>query len=102
YFAFRVTYDGSGASRYPAAYIDDVYYEDVSPCIFPLGIDVTNVTTTAADISWDASIATGVTGYEYEIRDASGTVVKSGSTTGATSATVTGLTSATEYFVYVR
>src|SRR5690606_553561 len=81
YFAFRVTYDGSGITRYPTTYIDDVYYEDLSPCIFPLGIDVTNVTTTTANISWDASAATGVTGYEYEVRDASGAVVKSGSTT---------------------
>src|SRR5690606_23584791 len=102
YFAFRVTYNGNPTNNYPTTYIDDVYYEDLSPCIFPLGIDVTNVTTTAADISWDASTATGVTGYEYEVRDASGAVVKSGSTTGATSATVTGLDPATEYFVYVR
>src|SRR5690606_20006315 len=102
YFAFRVTYNGNPTNNYPTTYIDDVYYEDLSPCIFPLGIDVTNVTTTAADISWDASIATGVTGYEYEVRDASGAVDKSGSTTGATSATVTSLDPATEYFVYVR
>ncbi|WLD23868.1 T9SS type A sorting domain-containing protein [Flavobacterium dauae] len=98
---FAIAFYGA-SSQYPNIYLDDVYYEDLSPCIFPLGIDVTNVTTTSADISWDASIAAGVTGYEYEIRDVTGTVVKSGSTTGATSATITGLTSATEYFVYVR
>src|SRR5690606_11357226 len=98
---FAIAFYGA-PSQYPNIYIDDVYYEDLSPCIFPLGIDVTNVTTTTANISWDASTATGVTGYEYEVRDASGTVVQSGSTTGATSTSdsITGLTSATEYFVY--
>src|SRR5690606_37848186 len=45
--------------------------------------------------------AVGVTGYEYEVRDASGAVVKSGPVTG-TSVNVTGLTSGTDYTVYIR
>src|SRR5690606_32310205 len=100
---FAIAFYG-GPNQYPDIYLDDVYYEDLSPCIFPMGIDVTNITTTSADISWDASLASGVTGYDYEVRDASGTVVKSGSTNSATatSDSITGLTPATEYFVYVR
>src|SRR5690606_28015761 len=100
---FAIAFYGA-PSQYPNIYIDDVYYEDLSPCIFPIGIDVTNITTTTADISWNASLASGVTGYDWEVRDASGTVVKSGSTNSAaaTSDSITGLTSATEYFVYVR
>src|SRR5690606_30576220 len=48
-----------------------------------------------------ASIASGVTGYYYEVRDENGTVVKSGTVTG-TLANITGLTAATNYTVYVR
>src|SRR5690606_2281043 len=79
---FAIAFYGA-PSQYPNIYIDDVYYEDLSPCIFPIGIDVTNITTTTADISWNASLASGVTGYDWEVRDASGTVVKSGSTNSA-------------------
>ena len=59
---------------------------------------------TGASISWDASNATGVTGYDWEVRDINDNVIRSGSTSGvnATSATVTLLNSATDYFVYVR
>src|SRR5690606_28745917 len=101
YFAFRVTYDGSGITRSPTIYLDDVYYEDLLPCLFPTNIQTSNITTTSVGISWTASTATGVTGYDYEIRDINGNMVKSGTTTG-TSVNVTGLTPGTEYFVYVR
>src|SRR5690606_29220974 len=81
--------------------LDDVYYEDVSPCIFPMNLNVSNIGESSVDISWDASIASGVTGYYYEVRDENSTVVKSGTVAG-TSANVTGLTPATSYTVYVR
>src|SRR5690554_3788136 len=103
YFAF--SFDRIGTAPY--VYLDDVYYEDMMPCAFPLNIDITNITETTATISWDTSLTTGVTGYEYEVRtegapgsgstglDASGSVTD-------TTASVTGLTGATECVVYVR
>src|SRR5690606_6388933 len=97
YFAFSFNRDG-GASY---VYLDDISYEDVSPCIFPIGLNVSNITSNSADISWDASIATGVTDYYYEVRDTAGTVVDSGTVTGTTTPT-TGLAPGTEYTVYIR
>src|SRR5690606_26225209 len=105
YFAFRMAYNGLTAAS--SVVIDDVYYEDLSPCIFPMNIDASAITGNTATISWDASLATGVTGYEYEIRTSgdagSGTVglQTSGTITG-TSVNITGLDPATQYIVYVR
>ncbi len=104
YFAF--SFDRDNYISY--VYIDDIYYEDISPCVFPMNIKTSNITTTGVTISWNASLASGVTGYEYEIRTSgapgSGAtgLVTSGTTTGATTANVTGLTGATTYYVYVR
>ena len=105
YFAFRLAYNGVTTAS--SVVIDDVYYEDLSPCIFPMNIQANNITITGTTISWDASLASGVTGYEYEIRTSgapgSGTVgLEASGTTTTTSANVTGLTGATTYYVYVR
>jgi|GEM_PF-828100 len=103
YFAF--SFDRAGATSY--VYLDDIYYEDLSPCIFPLNIKVTNIAQTTATISWNASQGAGVTVYEYEIRTSgaagSGTagLVSTGTAT-TTSANVTGLTGGIDYIVYVR
>ncbi len=105
YFAFALEH--TTPSEYPYFYIDDVYYEDLSPCVFPLNIQASNITGTTATISWDASLATGVTGYEYEIRTSGNAgsgangLVKTGIVTG-TSANITGLSGGTVYYVYVR
>src|SRR5690554_1984240 len=102
---FMFSFERDGGLCY--VYLDNVYYEDLSPCIFPLNIDITNITETTATISWDTSLTTGVTGYEYEVRtegapgSGSTGLDASGSVTGTT-ASVTGLTGATEYVVYVR
>src|SRR5690606_29794691 len=67
YFGFSLVNPGSTTASSVA--IDDVYYEDLLPCIFPMNIQVTNITATGVDISWDSSVASGVTGYYYEVRD---------------------------------
>jgi len=105
YFAFRMAYNGLTAIS--SVVIDDVYYEDLSPCIFPMNIDASAITGNTATISWDASLATGVTGYEYEIRTSgdagSGAVgLKTSGTVTGTSVNITGLDPATQYVVYVR
>src|SRR5690606_3102093 len=99
YFAFKLAYNGTTTAS--SVTIDDVYYEDLGSCIFPMNLDATNITSNSADISWDASIATGVTDYYYEVRDTAGTVVDSGTVTGTTAPT-TGLAPGTEYTVYIR
>ncbi|WP_177205776.1 glycine-rich protein, partial [Paenimyroides ummariense] len=107
YFGFRLAHNGTTTAI--DINIDDVYYENLSPCIFPGNLNVSNITPTTATISWDTSLATGVTGYEYEIRTTG--AAGSGSTglekTGTTNATtttvnITGLQSFTGYTLYVR
>ncbi|KAA5532954.1 choice-of-anchor J domain-containing protein, partial [Paenimyroides baculatum] len=105
YFAFGFEHTKPG--EFPTTYLDDIYYEDLSPCIFPSNIQASNISITGATITWNASMATGVTGYEYEIRTsgAPGTAgaIGTGSTTAPTTTFTTNiLTGATTYYVYVR
>lgn len=107
YFAFSFGANANGATY---VYLDDVYYEDLTPCIFPTNITISNIAQTAATISWTPSAATGVTAYEYEVRSsgAAGSgatgLAASGITTNATTTTanITGLSVGTYYMVYVR
>jgi len=100
YFAFSFN-SQIGASY---IYIDDVYYEDLSSCAAPGNIGAINITATGATVNWNKSLATGVTGYDWEVRDMNGLVVKSGTISNANtvSAAVTGLTPGTYYQVFVR
>src|SRR5690554_2431498 len=109
YFAFSLEHNNPAGANYPYVYIDDIHYEDLSPCIFPLGLDVTNITTNSATISWDPSVASGVTGYEYEVRTSGAagsgaTGLEFSGTVGATvtSVNLTGLDHSTSYTVYIR
>src|SRR5690606_21123519 len=99
YFAF--VFPEMGSSGYGTLYMDDIYYEDLMDCAFPTGITVSNITTTSAAVAWMASLDPNATSYEYEIVDASGTVVSSGTTT-STSLPLNGLTSATTYTLRIR
>ncbi len=105
YFAF--SFERNGGISY--VYLDDIYYEDLSPCAAPGDIQSSAITQTAATISWDFSLSTAVTGYEYEVRTsgaagsgATGLVVTN--TTSATTNTVnlSNLMPGTYYTVYVR
>jgi len=103
YFVF--SFDRINSTSY--VYLDDIYYEDLSPCIFPLNINVANISQTTATISWNASLGTGITGYEYEIRTSgtagSGTAgLALTGTSATTSANITGLAGGVDYIVYVR
>src|SRR5690606_20320906 len=100
YFAF--SFNSQNGTSY--IYLDDVYYEDLSPCMYPGNIGAINITSTGATINWNQSLASSVTGYDWEVREMNGTVVQSGSTSSAatTSASVTGLNPGTYYEVYVR
>jgi hypothetical protein len=78
----------------------------VEPCITPTNLSVSNITTTTADLSWDAGVNES-NGYDYVlITDGStpdGTTTATGSVpTGEVTQTLTGLTLGTTYDVYVR
>ena len=75
-------------------------------CNAPANLTASNITTTTADLSWDAA-ASESEGYDYVLitddttPDASTTPSGSGAT-GETSVNLTGLTEATAYDIYVR
>ena len=105
YFAFAFY---GAPSTYPTIYLDDIEYEDLWECFFPMNIKVSDITQTEATISWDASGSTGVTSYDYEVRTfgeagsgATGLVTEGNVSTG-TSVDLTGLSAGTDYIVYVR
>ncbi|WKW46939.1 T9SS type A sorting domain-containing protein [Myroides sp. JBRI-B21084] len=105
YFAF--SFERVGGTSY--VYLDDINYEDLSPCAAPTNVLTSLITQTTAKISWNLSLATGVTGYEYEVRTsgAAGSGATGLALTGTTSATtnfvdLTGLSVGTNYTVYVR
>jgi len=71
------------------------------PCTVdvPTGLTSSNVTSSSADISWDAQ--TDATSYDYQYR-ATGSTTWTVVNTASTSATVSGLASETEYEFQVR
>ncbi len=97
YFAF--SFDAVNGTAY--MYVDDVYYEDLSPCMYPVGLKTTTITGNSVDFTWTAATGAGVTGYEYEVRDNANNVVATGTTTG-TSVQATGLQPGTTYKIYIR
>lgn len=96
--AFR--YTGGTANNYYLG-IDDITVEEVSNCVPPTQIAVSNITTTTADMAWTAGneenswqIEYGATGFAH----GTGTVV----TVNAPAYAFTGLTAGVTYDVYVR
>src|SRR5690554_3184177 len=105
YFAF--SFSTPSGKNYWYGYLDEIYYEDLSPCFFPMNIEVSDITANEATISWDPSIDANVTGYEYEIRTSGepgsgATGLADSGTTTNTEVDITGLDDSTTYYVYVR
>ncbi len=78
----------------------------VIPCSPPLNPSVSNITTTSADLSWDA-VTSEIDGYQYVLfTDATvpdGSTMPTGSVaTGIINASLSGLLSSTTYNAYVR
>lgn len=76
-------------------------------CLGPTNVNVTNVTTNTANLSWTASTSSPANGYEYYYSTTnttpSSSVTPSGVTAaGVTTANLTGLTPNTTYYVWVR
>ena len=78
----------------------------VTSCIVPSNLTSTNITTTAADISWDAPVNVPSGGYDYYYAtmntapDAATT--PSANITAGTTANLTALTPATTYYFWLR
>jgi hypothetical protein len=69
-------------------------------CAPPSTPIVNSITTTTADINWNA--VSGSAGYEYVISTGSGTPTGAGIVTSGTSISATGLTPGTAYYIFVR
>ena len=90
-------------------FVDNVTVQQPPLCEMPTDVEVTNITQTAATISWSAPDPAPANGYEYEVRTdgdpgsgATGLAASGTTAAGVTTANVTGLDDATVYMVYVR
>ncbi|WP_294291182.1 fibronectin type III domain-containing protein [uncultured Chryseobacterium sp.] len=109
-FPTTVPADARVAVRMPAqataatVYWDDVSWEQAAVCIEPNSLTVSNITQTAATVSWNAPVTVPANGYEYYYSTSNTTPASTtaplGTSTG-TSVTL-GLSSSTTYYVWVR
>jgi len=83
-------------------FVDEVVVEQIPTCDFPVNVTVSNITSSSADLSWDAGMS-GETEWEYVLQ-ASGDPAPTGSGTAVSTNSVTldGLTQGSEYDFYVR
>ena len=83
-------------------FVDEVVIEQIPTCDYPTNVTVSNLTSTSADLSWDAGMS-GETEWEYVLQ-ASGDPAPTGSGTAVSTNSVTlgGLTQGNEYDFYVR
>lgn len=93
--AFRHT--GSPAN---SVLIDDVAWEPIPSCVEPSNLLANNVTTTTADLVWDAVV--GSVNYEYVLDNVVTAPVGAGTSTTAVNYSATSLTPATAYYFHVR
>ena len=104
-FVFDKSAATSGNAFYHDILLDEVMIRQAPACMQPTGVDATNVTNTAATISWSASLTPGAS---YQVYHHTSATAPNGSTTPTVDniATLTtdlsGLTAQTKYFVWVR
>ena len=82
-------------------YIDDVMLDVAPACTYPTNLQVSNVTTTSAEVNWTA----GSTETEWEMVLVQGNAPMSSGTlynVYTNTETLTGLTSGTQYTIYLR
>lgn len=72
----------------------------VPTCTAPTGLLASNVTTSSADLNWNA--ITGITGYEYVIDQTAALPAGTGTAVTTNSYAATGLNPATVYYAHVR
>ncbi|MDG1373838.1 MAG: DUF5011 domain-containing protein, partial [Flavobacteriaceae bacterium] len=83
-------------------YVDDFCMPElyVPDCVAPTALDVADVTTTTASVSWTAD--SSQTAWEYQVVAGGATPAETGEATSDNPLALTGLTSNTTYDVYVR
>ncbi len=96
----RFTVVGSSSFHDDIA-IDDVTVKEVTTCIEPTNLVVSNEMTTSVDLAWTDNA--GTTNYEYVVQ-AVDTGLPTGAGTAITTnpATISGLTASTSYELYLR
>jgi hypothetical protein len=78
-----------------------VNFNTIASCLPPSAVVVSGILTSSATMSWTSSPSNPADGYYWEIRDALGTVIDSG-TTQDTSATTSLLSAQTSYTAYIQ
>ena len=88
-------------STFHTIFIDDIYYEAIPSCIRPDSLDVTNITSNSASVSWTSANGGSSFEYEYGINPL-GDPGNTRTTISTPAATLAGLTPGTGYCVWVR
>lgn len=82
-------------------FIDDIFYEAIPTCVRPDSLNVTNITSTSASVSWVS--ANGGTNFEYEFGiNPLGDPNNTRALSAANQIPLNGLASGTGYCVWVR
>ena len=105
YVQFAYTYDGTGNNFTADMAIDEMKVEAcvANLCVDVSDIQISNINTTSADVTWTDNAVPVSTAWEVVVQPAGDPAPTAGSTnTSNTTFNATGLTSNTEYDVYVR
>ena len=100
--AFRAV---EGATNGPADIdfsIDNFQIRLTPSCVEPLNLVYSSVTSTSANISWDATIPSPTTGYEYFVSTSNTVPVTAGTATTSSFAVLNTLLPQTTYYIFVR
>ncbi|MCZ2222436.1 MAG: fibronectin type III domain-containing protein [Chitinophagales bacterium] len=102
YFGFNVY---SAANQY-YLYVDNISITVTPTCDAPINVQVANITSSDADISWDAPLIGTPTSYSiyYSTTNTPPTLTQAPTKSGIslTTETLTGLTPSTNYYLWVR
>ncbi len=94
-----------GTTQWNFLYIDDFRYEEIPACVKPSAIQITNITSNSADISWTVPNQEPAEGYEYYLSTddtAPDETTEATAMSSTPTVSLTELNYATDYYVWVR
>ncbi len=101
-FAFRAVEGAANGAASIDFFIDNFEIRLTPTCIEPLNLVFSGVTSSTVNISWDDTVPSPTTGFEYFVSTTNTVPVAAGTATTSTFAAISGLLPQTTYYVFVR